>query len=159
MERSDISIVRAKIDPLFMREADTLMEDYYAATEAKTDLPPYEFNWSIYAAAQLRGELLCVAAMHFGEVVGFLMYVVHRHPHHMHHIWAVCDTLSVALHARGMKLADDMMSFAEPILREMNVCTITHNERMCYGKQGSLFTRHGFHAADVVYVKHLKGAS
>jgi GNAT superfamily N-acetyltransferase len=139
----------------FALEMERLTKAYYEATEAATDMPPLDFDWDTFLALQDRGMLVLVTARDEDILVGFNLYVLHRHLHHA--VWvASCDGLSVDHNYRGRGIAKSLMLHAEPILRNYRVNMVTHNFRTCYPEDTSpLFPKLGYKIIQQTYMKEL----
>ena len=136
-------------------EMDALLADYFLRTVAKEGLPPLDMNWRAYIALDQRGDLaLCTARGDDDELLGFVMYLVHPHLHHIGTINASCDILAVHVDARGKGIARGLMDYAEPILRIKGAHYITHQFRTCYDVE-PLFPKVGYRLIEQGYLKEL----
>lgn len=138
------------------KEMDALLLDYFAKTIAKEGLPPLNMNWMAYIHLSNSGSLVLITARDDRrKLVGFIMYLVHPHLHHVGVVNAACDIIAVAIEARGKGIARAMMKVAEPILKERGAKFITHQFRTCYDTE-PLFPRLGYRLIEQSYLKELK---
>jgi GNAT superfamily N-acetyltransferase len=99
--------------------------------------------------------LLLVTARDDGRLVGFVMYLVVPHMHHIGSTIAACDILAVDVDARGRGIARKMMAIAEPMLRERGASYVTHQFRICYDVK-PLFPKLGYQLVEQSYMKELR---
>lgn len=135
-------------------EIHKLVRAYYDVTPAHTGLPPYDFNWHVYEAAQEADKLLLLTARDHGQLVGFCIYVVTPHPHHVDWLVAECDTIAVAHTHRSKGIGRRVLEIAMGILKDRGVKTIANRYRTCYNT-APLFSELGFTCVEHVYVKEL----
>jgi GNAT superfamily N-acetyltransferase len=135
-------------------QLDELLKDYFAKTIAKEGLPPLRMNWPAYIMLNDRNDLLlfCARGIDDGNLLGFVMYHIHPHLHHVGVINAACDILAVRVDARGRGVARTLMYEAEPVLRDHGVQYITHQFRTCYDVE-PLFPKLGYKLIEQGYVK------
>ncbi len=135
-------------------EMDHLFQSYYIPTNAHKDLPPYDFDWSIYTGAQAAGKLLVVTAREDGALLGFAMYFVMEHPHHKGFLVAECDGIQVDMHHRGKGIGSLLLSYCEDCLRGLEVKRMSNRFRHVYDTT-PLFEKHGFKPAETTFIKDL----
>jgi GNAT superfamily N-acetyltransferase len=136
-------------------DLDKLLQDYFAKTIAKDGLPPLRMNWPVYITLNKRRDpLLFVARGMDDQMLGFIMYHVHPHLHHIGVINAACDILAVKVDMRGSGIARKMMKEAEPVLRNAGVRFITHQFRTCYDVE-PLFPKLGYKLIEQGYLKEI----
>jgi GNAT superfamily N-acetyltransferase len=148
-----MEIVEASVRDTF-EDMDVLLHDYWQRSEASEDVPPLNMNWRAYMQLNDQFALkLFTARTHM--LVGFVMYHVHEHLHHIGTTNAACDILAVHIDARGKGVARKMMEFAEPKLREVGVTHVTHQFRTCYNNTKPLFPKLGYKLIEYGYLKDL----
>ena len=134
---------------------DKLLHDYFRRTMAKVGVPPLRMNWPAYVTLEQHKNLLVVTAREpVNKLVGFVMYHIYPHLHHMDYICAACDILAVDVDMRGKGIARAMLEYAEPMLRDRGVRIITHMFRTIYDTE-PLFTKIGYTLAEQGYMKEL----
>jgi GNAT superfamily N-acetyltransferase len=136
------------------KELDELVHDYYASTVAAEDMPPLDFNWSVYCALEHAGMLKLYTARNKDDLVGFVLYHVYPHLHHRTYMTAACDTLAVKPEQRGKGIGRALMEYAEPQLKKCDVKSITHQFRTCYTAK-PLFPKLGYKLIEYGYLKEL----
>ena len=135
------------------QELDDLMHDYYKRSAASEDVPPLNFNWRAYIQLNDSGSLKLFTAR-TDKLLGFALYHVHEHLHHIGSVNAACDTLAVHVDARRHGVGRKLMEFAEPVLRSLGVTHITHQFRTCYTAK-PLFPKLGYKLIEYGYLKEL----
>ena len=134
---------------------DTLLQEYFAKTVAKEGLPPLRMNWPAYITLNKRNEMLLFVARGVDdELLGFIMYLVHPHLHHIGVTCAACDIIAVRLDMRGSGIAHKMMKEAEPVLRKAGVRYVTHMFRTVYDVE-PLFPKLGYKLIEHGYMKEI----
>ena len=137
------------------QQLDELLKDYFAKTVAKEGLPPLRMNWHAYITLNKQNHLLLFTARDDNdELVGFVMYHVHPHLHHMGTINASCDILAVHVDERGKGVATTLMREAERVLKDNGVHFITHQFRTCYDTE-PLFPKLGYRLIEQGYLKEI----
>jgi GNAT superfamily N-acetyltransferase len=147
-----MEIAEARVRDVF-EELDVLLHDYFRRSEAAEDIPPLNMNWRAYMQLNDQYALRLFTAR-TDRLLGFVMYHVHEHLHHIGSINASCDILSVHLDARRKGVAQKLMEFAEPVLRASAVTHITHQFRTCYTAK-PLFPKLGYKLIEYGYMKEL----
>lgn len=150
----DVAVSHVELTHSLSLEMTALIEDYYENTPAHTDIPPYDFNWSLYQSLSDAGQLVVVTARVGELLVGYAMYIVTHAAHHQTLLVAECDTLSVDIDFRGMGIAEKVYAYAETLLRQRGVKQVFNRYRVCYGTK-PLFEKLGFHVTEHVYMKEL----
>ena len=144
-----------QVDAVY-HELDDLLHDYFARTIAQEGLPPLRMNWSAYIELNNRGNLLCFTARNDDDdLMGFVMYHIHPHLHHMGVIMAACDILAVNVDDRGQGIGTELVEYAEPMLRNRGVRHIIHMFRTCYDVE-PLFPKLGYTLFEKSYIKDLR---
>lgn len=131
-----------------------IARSYYASTPAHHGLPPYQFNWPVYFKLDQGMSLLVVSARCRGEMIGYGLYVLVEHPHHVGWKLAQCDTLAVVPEMRGAEIGRRIVQYATALLRPLGVQRMTQSRRLVYGRS-SLFEDLGFRQEEILYVKDL----
>jgi GNAT superfamily N-acetyltransferase len=134
-------------------ELDELLHDYWKRSPAKEDVPALNMDWRAYIQLQDAGALVLFTAR-TDKLLGFVMYHVHEHLHHVGSINAACDILAVHMDARRHGVGRKLMEFAEPVLRSMGATHVTHQFRTCYTAK-PLFPRLGYKLIEYGYMKEL----
>jgi GNAT superfamily N-acetyltransferase len=147
-----MQIAEARVRDVF-ESLDVLLHDYWRRSEASEDVPMLNMNWRAYIQLNDQDALKLFTAR-TDELLGFVMYHVHEHLHHIGSINAACDILAVHLNARGKGIGRKLMEFAEPVLREMGVTHVTHQFRTCYHST-PLFPKLGYKLIEYGYLKEL----
>jgi GNAT superfamily N-acetyltransferase len=149
-----VNVHTEQVDSVF-HELDDLLEDYFARTVAKEGLPPLRMNWLAYIELNNRGDLILFTARdHWDDLLGFVMYHIHPHLHHMGVIGAACDILAVNVDQRNNGIATELIERAEPVLRNRGVQYVTHQFRTCYDVK-PLFPKLGYKLIEQGYMKEI----
>lgn len=153
---ADLSIMKESIGPFFIEGADSILHEHYDRTDTKIDIPPVNYNWLHYKAVEDTGMLLCLGAREEGKMLGFAMYYVMKHPHHVDALWAACDGLCVSVDGRGKGVGRKLLEFAEQEFRQMGVTRMIQMGRSWY-KGETLYEKMGFTMTEQVFYKDLTG--
>lgn len=151
----EVSFARERLGDDFTKQADALMSRYYHRTVANTDLPEYNFDWPLYRRIEDQGMLVCCTARVGLLLVGFNLYAVSEHPHHIGLRMADCDGIAVDMEYRGQGIGGRLYDFAEAYLYSIGVHKVIHRYRLCYGVDEPLFAKKGFRIVEHVYMKDL----
>ena len=136
-------------------DCDKLLHDYFERTIAKEGLPPLRMNWLGYVNLDNSGHLILITARGKDhELLGFVMYHIHDHLHHMGVTNAACDIIAVSVDYRSGGIARRMMKYAEPVLKARGVRYITHQFRTGY-KAEPLFPKLGYRLIEQAFVKEI----
>lgn len=136
-------------------EVEDIVADYYASTIASRDMPPLEFDWPGYLRAERGGATLLITARMDDHMIGFVLYLIIRHPHHMSMSMAMCDMIGVRPEYRGAGLGGSLMEVGEQCLTDMGIDTILHMYREIYGDTIPLFVKRGYVPFERAYIKKL----
>ena len=137
-------------------EIESVLNDYYITQNGVSGLPPYELDWRVYAALNEANSLVLICARDDAEIlVGFVLYMLVKHPHHKDMLVAECDIIVVAERARGQGVGKALMQHAEPYLVLANVNKVIHREKFFHDAK-PLFPKLGYVASEMSYVKELK---
>jgi GNAT superfamily N-acetyltransferase len=134
-------------------ELDELMLDYYKRSPAAEDVPPLNFNWRAYIQLNNEGHVKLFTAR-TDKLLGFVLYHIHEHLHHIGSLNAACDTLAVHMEARRHGVGRKLMEYAEPVLRGLGATHVTHQFRTCYTAK-PLFPKLGYKLIEYGYMKEL----
>ena len=138
------------------KELDALVMDYYARDPVALDgMPPHEFDWPIYIQLNNASASRLFTARDDKQLLGFVVYHVVPHLHHVGLLTATCDMISVALDARGKGVGKALIEHAEHEFRKAKVRYIVHMHRMCYDVP-PLFAKHGYRLVEQSYLKELR---
>lgn len=148
--------MKLNIEPVAQtwHELNALLHDYFTRTQAKEGLPQLRMNWAAYTELNEAGGIVLLTARDGDKLIGFVMYHVFPHLHHMGVINAACDIIAVDVDARGQGIARALMAHAEPVLRNRGVQYITHQFRTCYDTE-PLFPKLGYKLFEQGYLKEL----
>lgn len=135
------------------QELDDLLHDYFRRSVASEDIPPLDMNWRAYMQLSNSGNLKLYTARQ-DNLVGFVMYHIHPHLHHVGTTNAACDILAVHYDARGHGIGRALLEYAEPKLKELGVQYVTHQFRTCY-KDEPLFPKLGYRLIEMGYLKDI----
>lgn len=145
---------RVMLSMSVIAEMETMIHEYYNSTVASTDIPPYDFEWSLYYGLESLGKLVVTTARLQDVLVGFAMYIVTSVPHHRTMIVAECDTIAVDYRFRSLSIGRGLYNYTETILREYGVQQVLNRYRVCYGAK-PMFNDLGFKVTEHVYMKEL----
>lgn len=139
------------------QELDEMFHAYYSVTPAHTDLPPYDYDWSLYKTLDEAGVLLIITARDEHEdhkLCGAAQYFLISHPHHRGLRMGEGDSIAVDHTRRGEGIGSTLLRFAEAELRKRKVNKMVHGYRTCYGTT-PLYEKHGFKEWQRSYMKDL----
>jgi predicted N-acetyltransferase YhbS len=111
-------------------------------------------DWGRLRSLERSDLTLTMGATDDQKLVGFALYIVAEHFHHMGLVSAVCDTLAVTVDYRGRQIGSRLVKAAEPLLRQRHVKLVSHGHRACYGKT-PMFPRLGYKLEELIYMKEL----
>lgn len=135
-------------------EMATLLEGYFADTNAQDDQPLLQMVWSFYRGLEDQDRLVVISAREDAEMIGFVMYVIMDHPHHGGMKTALCDILGVATKHRGKGVGTILVEAAEAYFRSTDAGMMVHAYRTTYGVK-PLFPKLGFELIEKLYMKVL----
>ena len=135
-------------------QLDVLLQDYFARTIASEGLPPLRMNWLAYSNLCQQGNLVLMTARDDATLLGFVMYHIYPHLHHIGVINAACDIIAVGVDYRGSGIGRRLMAECEPVLRARGVRFITHQHRVDYDVE-PLFPKLGYRLIEKGYLKEL----
>lgn len=137
-------------------EMDAMFDAYYMTTMAHTDIPLYDYDWPLYYALHDAGKIVMTTARlaSSGFLVGVSMYIVMHTPHHRTVVTAECDGISVDPAFRGHGIAERMIAYTLPLLKDRGVKQVFNRYRVCYNTK-PLFEKLGFCVTEHVYMKEL----
>lgn len=138
----------------FIQQAEAMYNEYYDKTEASTDLPPYDFQWEKFVAADDDDTLLITTARQGDKLVGIALYFFIEHLHHRGLKIAYCDGLSTSMHVRGQGIGKKLYLFTEPLLKERGAHMVINHYRTCYPNK-PVFESLGFNVWEHVYMKRI----
>jgi GNAT superfamily N-acetyltransferase len=143
-----------EITDRFIEEADALLREMYTTTVASTDIPEYAFNWSKYRNAQHSNIVMLTTARYEEMLVGFALYLVVEHPHHVGTKIGECDAIAINVGLRKNGIGKQLIDFSLDMLRMAGAKFVTHRYRLCYGVE-PIFPKLGFRLIEHVYMKDL----
>jgi GNAT superfamily N-acetyltransferase len=148
--------VEIAIEPVHgtWRELDILLHDYFSRTKAKEGIPPLRMNWDVFIKLNEQGHVMLFTARDGERLVGFALYYIHAHLHHMGMMAASCDILAVDVDHRGKGIATAMLKYAEHVFRNRGIDFITQGSRTCYDVE-PLFPKLGYRLIEQGYMKEL----
>lgn len=150
----DMQIQQETLTDKLIHEIEPMLDAYYMTTVAKTDIPPYDFDWPAYMTLQEHGHLVATTVRLHGLLIGFTIYIVMTLPHHKTKTVAECDCIAVDPAFRNVGIGRKLYTFNEDILRSMNVDIIIQRYRVCYGAE-PIFPKLGFKHIEQLYMKEL----
>jgi GNAT superfamily N-acetyltransferase len=138
----------------FTMQADALLREMYAHSVASSDIPPYDFDWRKYRSVQDAGMLMLATARYEEMLVGFALYLIVDHPHHIGTRSAECDAIAINMGLRGNGIGQQLIDYALDQLRAIDTKFVTHRFRTCYDAE-PIFPKLGFRLIEHVYMKDL----
>lgn len=137
-----------------VEEIEALLRDMYYNSVASTDIPMYDFDWHKYKLAEDAGILMLTTARYEELLVGFALYLIVRHPHHMTVTSAECDAIAINQNLRNNGIGKNLIDFSLDQLRGRGAKFVTHRYRTCYEAE-PVFPKLGFRLIEHVYLKDL----
>ncbi len=128
------------------------MHEYYEKTVARERVPPLDFDWEHYLTAEQMNKFVLIVARDDETLAGFVTYYVSTHPQYKTTMYAMCNTLAVALKYRGQGIASKLVKAAEPYLKLYNAKYMVHGFRTVYDVE-PLFQKLGFELSEKMYQK------
>lgn len=150
----DVVYSHEPLTPSLIDKIEPLLAEYYVHTVAKSDIPPYDFDWDAYLRLQDLGMMTVTSACIDTELVGFALYIRTHLPHHKTKYVAECDTISTSMHHRGLGIGRRLYEFTEDVLRSQGVEVVINRYRECYDTR-PMFEGLGFKQIERVYMKEL----
>ena len=146
-----------RLSPTLVEELTTLLNAYYDATPAHTDIPPYDLDWPLYNTLQDVGMLFITTARDNEDgykLYGAGLYMVMQSPHHRTMRIAECDILAVSHTRRGEGIGSTLLDFSINALRDQGVQRVVHRYRTCYNTT-PLFEKHDFKLQEHTYSRDI----
>jgi GNAT superfamily N-acetyltransferase len=74
---------------------------------------PLDVDWEFYEKLESQGKLLCITARIDGELVGYSVFLVIRHPHYVSTVFAANDVIFVREDLRNSRLGLSLIRVSE----------------------------------------------
>jgi GNAT superfamily N-acetyltransferase len=87
-------------------------------------------------------------------LVGFALYLVVDHPHHVGTKIGECDAIAINVGLRKNGIGQKLIDFSLDMLRILGAKFVTHRYRTCYNTE-PIFPKLGFRLIEHVYLKDL----
>ncbi len=115
---------------------------------------PLEIDWPFYLAAEARGETRMITAREGGELVGYALFLLPRHPHYTGLRQARQDILYLAPEHRRGRAGLTLIRVAETRLRAEGVQLVYHHAKPA-SQMGELLRRLGYELFEEIYARRL----
>ena len=86
---------------------------------------PLAVDWDFYDTMQRQGKLLCITARIDGELVGYSVFFILRHPHYVTSVFASNDVIYVREDLRKGRLGLALIRTSEREAKAMGACKLT----------------------------------
>jgi len=115
-------------------EFDALLATYWNAENPEHE--PLDMDWPMYNTLADDDRCFTFTARDGRDnLVGALMYVVTKHPHHKTMTIAACDIICVNPKFRGQGIGSKLIVYAEPKLIALGAKQIVHMHKHIYDTQ------------------------
>lgn len=135
-------------------EASELTRMHWNEIAINKDVVPLLPDYDVYSAMEGAGALRIFVARESGEMVGYFVLFVRRHPHYASTLFAYNDVLYLRPEARRGLAGWRLLDYAETALREDGVRVMVVNTKI-HAPLDSLLSRRGFDLTERVYTKRL----
>jgi GNAT superfamily N-acetyltransferase len=136
-----------------VEEALPLFEEHYREIARYKDIP-LDIDFEYYAAIEALGQLRVFSARDCGRLIGYIVYVVRRHPHYKSHVFAFQDVLFIHPDHRSSMVFPRLMKMAkERLAAEGAHVEIQHVK--VYADFGGALLRMGFEKVEDLYMRRL----
>lgn len=135
------------------RDAGALLELHYDEIAPYHDLLKVKCDLDAYRNMEKAGALKVITARKDGELVGYFLMAVRRHPHYADTMVAVEDLKFMHPAHRG-GAGIKMILFAEGVAKAAG-CQVIFQRSKAKSGHGPLYTRLGYDLMDEVYSKRL----
>lgn len=86
---------------------------------------PLDVDWEFYDKMQAQGKLLCITARIDGELVGYSVFMITRHPHYVSTVFASNDVIFVREDMRNSRLGLALIRASEREARAIGAKKLT----------------------------------
>ena len=116
---SDIAFAVETYDEI-IGEIKPMLPEHWAELAVHKDIP-LDPDYAFYARANATGQLRFITVRKSGDLIGYAIWVVKRHPHYQMHTWALNDIVWLHPDHRGMALGRQLVNFWESKFTEWGV--------------------------------------
>lgn len=141
-------------------EGHALFVAHWMEASADTSVP-LEIDWPLFELAEENGAEVCIAARWGNVLIGYAVYIVHRHLHYRDHIVAEADAFYVHPYHRTGWVGVRLFEVAEEVLAQRGVHEIhqrvKRHVRTGRGRSdvGPVFRYLGYRPTETVYRKRI----
>src|SRR5581483_3369806 len=133
-----------------------LLDEHWQEVALYRDLLTVNPDIELYEGLERAGKLFIVTARARGQMVGYVMMLIHPHPHYKHVIVATDDIHFLHRDFRKGFTGCRLIDAAETEAARRGAQIIAWRTKVGHD-HGALFARRGYTAQDVVYTKRLDG--
>lgn len=147
-QRETVAQVRDDIMPL-------LMAHYAEIGQRELQVLP---DWNTYLDGEKNGRVFILTARSEGELVGYNVMFLLKHPHYADAKVAQNDVIFVADTHRGGKIGFGLVKYFEATMRQCGYDKIYYHAKPA-NNFGRLLERMGYAAIETIHAKHIGRAS
>lgn len=136
-----------------VEEALPLFEQHYGEIARYKDIP-LDIDFEYYQAIEALGQLRVFSARDCGRLIGYVVYVVRRHPHYKGHVFAFQDVLFVHPDHRNSMVFPRLMKLAKERLAAEGASVEIQHVKV-YADFGGALLRMGFEKVEDLYMRRL----
>lgn len=122
--------------------------EHYSEVYSDEDYAP---DFDKYEAIAAAGNLMVVTARRDGELIGYVVALVHSHLHQRDVTWGFFDSYWLRRDVRGPRLFPRMVQATEDLMKERGVKRMFASER----SDGRMFAWMGWQVAERIYIKEI----
>jgi len=136
---------------------DELTRRHWQEVAGDCEAVPLDCDWSLYLAAEARGEWRAFAARKDGRMIGYICWWINRPIRYRSTLYCECDVFWIAPeHRKGLT---GYRLFVEALNALPKPCRVILQEKLTFkdGRVGRLLERLGLRPVEIVYTTFLSG--
>lgn len=138
-----------------IKDAEPILVDHWREVALYQEKIPLEPDYSRYVAAENQGRLVIVTARKDGELVGYSVFILHRHIHYKNCLVASNDVIYLKPEYRGV-IGARLILKSEAILTELGVDRMTWHVKPKHD-WSPILERMGYDHEEIIMGKLLRG--
>lgn len=135
-------------------EASELLRLHWEEVAPYKDLLTLNPDMQMYRTLEEQGRIVVVTARRLGELIGYVVMMLHAHHHYSHVLTATEDIHFLHPDHRKGSLGLRLIAAAEAEMAARGVRVMTLRTKVTHN-HGLLFERLGYQPQDIVYTKRL----
>jgi Acetyltransferase (GNAT) family len=120
-----LSITREAYTPEFIAEVKPLLEEHWKEIAGYQDSIPLDPDYDWYYKMQEGKKLVCIMARIEGELVGYSVFMLIRHPHYQSTVHAMNDVIFVRAPHRQSRVGLGLIRESERTLKALGARKIS----------------------------------